>query len=101
MSGISSIALEDKRGYLTLVLTTSFPQEGKLLLRKTEGLKDMIVLFVAARGKDKRNQIFQLSSSGTGSSCQNPVALKTGSQPEILLVRSLYYLFLGNHQQYQ
>jgi len=40
VSAIHSVALEDKRGYLTLVLTTSFPQEGKLLLRKTEGLKD-------------------------------------------------------------
>jgi len=40
VSGIASSTLEDKRGYLTLVLTTSFPQEGKLLLRKTEGLKD-------------------------------------------------------------
>jgi hypothetical protein len=40
LSGVESIALEDKRGYLTLVLGTSFPQEGKLLLRRTEGLKD-------------------------------------------------------------
>eukprot|EP00092_Neocalanus_flemingeri_P010272 GFUD01011068.1.p1 GENE.GFUD01011068.1~~GFUD01011068.1.p1 ORF type:complete len:536 (-),score=118.68 GFUD01011068.1:169-1695(-) len=40
LSCIDSIGLEDKRGYLTLVLTTCYPQEGKLLLRKTEGIKD-------------------------------------------------------------
>ena len=40
LSCITSTSLEDKRGYLTLVLTTCYPRQGKLLLRKTEGIKD-------------------------------------------------------------
>jgi len=56
LSGIGSIALEDKRGYLTLLLTTSFPQEGKLLLRKTEGLKDWHDSVVSCCQKERQKK---------------------------------------------
>ena len=56
MSGIASSTLEDKRGYLTLVLTTSFPQEGKLLLRKTEGLKDWHDSVVRCCQRERQNK---------------------------------------------
>ena len=38
LSQVGSITLEDKRGYLTLVLTTQ--RDGKILLRKPEGIRD-------------------------------------------------------------
>ena len=56
LSSIGSIALEDKRGYLTLVLTTSIPQEGKLLLRKTEGLKDWHESVVSCCHKERQKK---------------------------------------------
>ena len=56
LSSIDSVALEDKRGYLTLVLTTSIPQEGKLLLRKTEGLKDWHESVVSCCHKERQKK---------------------------------------------
>ena len=38
MSQVGTISLEDRRGYLTLILTTQ--RDGKILLRKPEGIKD-------------------------------------------------------------
>jgi len=38
LSQVETISLEDKRGYLTLLLTTQ--RDGKILLRKPEGIKD-------------------------------------------------------------
>jgi len=56
LSSVNSIALEDKRGYLTLVLTTTVPQEGKLLLRKTEGLKDWHDSVVSCCHKERQKR---------------------------------------------
>ena len=38
MSSVSGCSLEDRRGYLTLVVTAQ--REGKLLLRRTEGIRE-------------------------------------------------------------
>ena len=38
LASVSSATLEDRRGYLTLVVTAQ--REGKLLLRKTEGIRE-------------------------------------------------------------
>ena len=38
LAKIESISLEDRRGYLTLILTTN--KDGKILLRKPEGIRD-------------------------------------------------------------
>ena len=40
LSDISSSSLEDRRGYLTIAVTSK--REGKLLLRRTEGIKGII-----------------------------------------------------------
>ena len=40
LSDINSSSLEDRRGYLTIAVTSK--REGKLLLRRTEGIKGII-----------------------------------------------------------
>ena len=40
LSDISSSSLEDRRGYLTIAVISK--REGKLLLRRTEGIKEMV-----------------------------------------------------------
>jgi len=59
LSCIDSMALEDKRGYLTLVLTTSYPQEGKLLVRKTEGIKDWHDSLASSCSKEREKRARQ------------------------------------------
>ena len=40
LSDISSSSLEDRRGYLTIAVISK--REGKLLLRRTEGIKGIV-----------------------------------------------------------
>ena len=40
LSKVEALSLEDRRGYLTIVMQSQSQEPGRLLLRKTEGIKD-------------------------------------------------------------
>jgi len=60
LSTVSSTSLEDRRGYLTLVVTAA--REGRLLLRKTEGIREWRDVLVGLLGREAREAREQQST---------------------------------------
>ena len=51
LSSISSVTLLDKRGFLTICLSLGSVREGRIYLRRAEGLRDWFQLLKVSVGK--------------------------------------------------
>jgi len=68
VSGLEKVTLEERRGYLTILLVSGPPHSVRLLLRRPDGLADWHRSILSARqGRDQRHRNFrrQLSEYGT------------------------------------
>ena len=61
MSEIENLSIEERKGYLTLVLATQ--RDSRLLLRKTEGIRDWQRSLEAQLGKERQRHREMMSTN--------------------------------------
>ena len=61
MSEIENLSIEERKGYLTLVLATA--RDSRLLLRKTEGIRDWQRSLEAQLGKERQRHREMMSTN--------------------------------------